>query len=415
METLPELHPAIPQRGVLVVDDSALQRQHAIGLLRDIGVSRIFEAGDGFDALQLLRGLCEPPAIVVLDLEMPGMDGIEMAQHLALEGLCPNVLVVSGADAAILDVVQTMLEALGLPLLGALRKPLGFDAVVSAVGRFREVSPGGAGARREEAAGFSVDALRQAIHGGRILPFYQPKVWLENGQVNSLEALARWREKSGRLIPPAEFIPFAEEHGLIAEITLVMLDAVLRDLTAWNQNGFYPTVAINVAAPSLADRRFANEIIGRAEAARISPSALVLEITESALVGDMAATLGTLGRLRLRGFGLSIDDYGTGFSSMQQLSRLPFTELKADRTFVNHAHTKWQSRTILESAIGMGHRLGLTTVAEGIETQAELDLLRSLGCMYAQGNLITPPMPASALLPWIKREESRLQAMCAEA
>lgn len=408
----PELHPAIRQQGVLVVDDSLVQRQNAVELLRQLGVSKIFEAGNGRDALQLLHSLFQPPAIIVLDLEMPDMDGIETAQQLAMDGLRSSLLVVSSAESAVIDTVRTMIEALGLPLLGALHKPLSCADMTGAVARFADAAPDAGVMRRDEQAGVEVDNLRRAIADGRIVPFYQPKVWMENGRVTGLEALARWREEGGKLIPPAAFIELAEQNGLIREITLVMLDAVLHDLQAWHEAGFYPTVAINVSAPSLSDRQFANEIIGRVDEARISPSALVLEITESALVSDLAGALGTLGRLRLKGYGLSIDDYGTGFSSMQQLSRLPFTELKVDRSFVRHAHEKWQLRTILESAISMGHRLGLTTVAEGIETQEELDLLRSLGCKYAQGYLITPPMPASALLGWIAREEGRLRAIC---
>lgn len=409
----PELHAAIRQQGVLVVDDSAVQRQAVVEALRRLGVSKIFEAADGLAGLQLLRSLFQPPAIIILDLEMPGMDGIEMAQLMAVEGVRASLLVASGAEHAILETVRDMVEELGLPLLGALRKPLSEAVLAGAFARFGDGAPCPPGGGGGLPPGVSVDALRRALAEGRIVPYYQPKVRLDSGQVSGLEALARWREAGGNLIPPAAFIDLAERHGLIGDLTLAMLDAVLCDLAGWHEAGFYPVVAINVSAPSLAERRFANEIIGRVEAARVSPSALVLEITESALVSDLAAALGTLGRLRLKGFGLSIDDYGTGFSSMQQLSRLPFTELKVDRSFVRHAHEKWQLRTILESAISMGHRLGLTTVAEGIETREELDLLRALGCQYAQGYLVTPPMPAAALLPWLRREATRLRTLCA--
>lgn len=409
-----DLHPAIRQQGVLVVDDSAVQRRAAIESLRQLGISKIFEAGDGAEALNLLRSVFQLPAIVLLDLEMPGMDGIEMAQQLAQEGLRPSVLLASSAETAILDVVQNMLEELGLPVLGALQKPLTQEAIAIALAAFRHPERSEEGARRDEAPGIAVEALHQALDAGQIIPYYQPKMWFENGRITGLESLARWRAEDGRLIPPGQFIELAERNGLIERITLVMLDAVLNDLTAWHDAGFYPTVAINVSAGSLSDRGFANEVIRRVDAARISPSALLLEITESALVGDVAAALGTLGRLRLKGFGLSIDDYGTGFSSMQQLSRLPFTELKIDRSFVRHANEKWQLRTILESAIRMAHRLGLTTVAEGVETQEELDLLRALGCKYAQGYLISPPMPAHALLSWVVNEQQRLCSLCAE-
>jgi EAL domain-containing protein (putative c-di-GMP-specific phosphodiesterase class I)/FixJ family two-component response regulator len=415
MATPPELHATIRQQGVLVVDDSTVQRQNIVEQLRRIGVSKIFEAGNGRDALKLLHSLFQPPAIVVLDLEMPDMDGIETAQQLAVDGLRPGLVIASSAELAVIETVGTMIETLGLPLLGALRKPISCADLRAALARFGATASEGGKAPAAASVGVDVETLRQAIAEGRIAPHYQPKILLADGRVAGVEALARWRAASGTLIGPSEFIATAERHGLIGELTLSMLDAVIGDLTGWHEAGFYPMVALNVCAATLSDRSFANEIIGRVESARISPSALILEITESALVSDLAGALATLGRLRLKGYSLSIDDYGTGFSSMQQLSRLPFTELKIDRSFVNHANEKWQLRTILESAIGMGRRLGLSTVAEGVETQQELELLRALGCEYAQGYLIAPPMSAAKLLPWKALEGGRLRALCASA
>ena len=194
---------------------------------------------------------------------------------------------------------------------------------------------------------------------------------------------------------------------MIQRLTMVMLDAILQDMASWKAQGFCPKIALNVSARSLSDASFAGEVLRRAERAGISPECLVLEITESALVSDLATALGTLGRLRLNGVGLSIDDYGTGFSSMQQLLRLPFTEMKIDRTFIRNAHARWKQRAVLESTIEIGHRLGLATVAEGIETPEELELLASLGCQGAQGFLIAPPLPASHVKHWMNKRHAR--------
>jgi EAL domain-containing protein (putative c-di-GMP-specific phosphodiesterase class I) len=190
------------------------------------------------------------------------------------------------------------------------------------------------------------------------------------------------------------------------------MDQLLTDLASWNSRGHYPSVSFNVSARSLTNREFAREILQRVDAANVSHRSLVLEITESAVVSDLASAIGTLGRLRLRGFGLAIDDYGTGFSSMQQLSRLPFTTLKIDRSFVNEAHRKWNLQTMLQSAIEMGHRLGLVTVAEGVETMEEMMLLESLGCQCVQGFLFSAPMPAAAVQGWLRQEKARIRALC---
>lgn len=410
METQIELSALIRQAGVLVVDDSAVQRRSAVELLRGMGVQQLYEAADGHDALKLLRMLQPTPAVILLDLEMPGMDGIETAQQLVREENCPGLLIASSAEPSILNAVAGMAEALGLPLLGTLRKPLTRQSLSLALAHFEGAHV--KGVSNAPPPQVAVPALAEALRLRQIIPYYQPKIRLTDGSVAGLEALARWRMPDGKLVPPVSFIEVAEKNGLIDELTLIILDQVLQDLVRWHALGFNPTVAINVSAPSLSDRGFGNAIIERVAAANIPPPSIVLEITESALVGDLAAALGTLGRLRLKGFGLSIDDYGTGFSSMQQLSRLPFSELKLDGSFVRHSPDKWQLRTILEAALGMGQRLGLATVAEGVETQKELALIYQMGCQYAQGYLIAPPMPGSELLGWATDNSARLQGIC---
>jgi EAL domain-containing protein (putative c-di-GMP-specific phosphodiesterase class I) len=323
-------------------------------------------------------------------------------------------LVVSGADQAIVASVGTMAEALGLPLLGTLSKPMSYIGLSSMIARFRS-GRGNAPGNDPKVPCISVEALSAALDERRIVPHYQPVVSLKTGKVIGFEALARWVTLEGKLIPPGRFIHLAEENGLIDVLTLAIVDQLLSDLGSWHSRGLYPGVSFNVSAHSLSDRNFANEILSRVDAADISPRSLVIEVTESALVSDVASAIGTLGRLRLRGFGLSIDDYGTGFSSMQQLSRLPFTTLKIDRSFVGGANQKWNLQTMLQSAIEMGHRLGLVTVAEGVETMEEMVLLESMGCQCVQGFLFSPAIPAVAVPGWLRQEKARIRALCGAA
>ncbi|MEC5388007.1 EAL domain-containing response regulator [Uliginosibacterium sp. H3] len=417
-------HPSLLEQGVMVVDDSELQRNLLMSILRMLGITHIHEACDGESALALLGQPAVSPAIIVVDLEMPGMDGIELLQLLAERGLRASILVVSGAESAILAAVGTMAEALGLQLLGTLPKPLSYLAVSNMMTRFyaqhrqsRHATPGqrpGASPPPDGAA-VTADSLIAALDDGRVVPYYQPVVSLKTGKVLGFEALARLVTTTGKLILPGNFIELAEQQGLIDRLTLAIVDHVLADLGTWHSRGLYPSVSFNVSARSLSDREFANEILRRVDAADISPRSLVIEVTESAVVSDLASAIGTLGRLRLRGFGLAIDDYGSGFSSMQQLSRLPFTTLKIDRTFVSNAHQKWNLQTMLQSAIEMGHRLGLVTVAEGVETMEEMMLLESLGCQCVQGFLLSPAMAAAAVPVWLRQEKARIRALCGEA
>lgn len=406
-----DLHPAILAQGVLVVDDNSVQRANTRTCLEAFGIRRIHEAADGASALQCFRSLPVRPAVVVLDLELPGLDGIEVLQRLGDDRHRPAIIVASAADEVLISAVATMVEALGVPLLGAFRKPVPTAALRAALAAFGHQN---SSVLHAAAPVTEIDPaeLQQAIRSGQIRPFYQPKISLQQGSLEGLEALARWTDRAGHSIPPSRFIALAEQHGLIGELTLALLGQVLQDMAQWQAQGLQPAVAINLSATSLIDRNLASDILRQVQAAAISPRRVSFEITETALVADLASALATMSRLRLKGFGFSIDDYGTGFSSMQQLSRFPFTELKIDRTFVHGAHQRDQLRTILQSSIDMGRRLGITTVAEGVETEAELHLLKAMGCRQAQGYLIARPMPAAQVSDWIHHRASAVAQLC---
>ncbi|GAB2893897.1 EAL domain-containing protein [Uliginosibacterium flavum] len=408
--SMPSLHPLLQLHGALVVDDSALQRMNAVEVLRQAGIQRIYEAEDGLAGLDAIRNLFPPPALLVVDLEMPRMDGIEMLQALATENYRPPVLIASSTHASLVSSVEAMCHELGLPILGAFEKPFTLEVLQRALLSFDHILDVRQAHRRTETE-IGADEVREALRSSQILPHFQPKICLVTGEVLGLEALARWISPVRGPVSPAAFIPVAEDHGLITELTLNMLDAVLRQMLEWQAQGFMPSVAVNLSALSLTERNFVDEIIKRTREAGIDPAKIVIEITESALISNMGAGLGALGRLRLKGFGLSMDDYGTGFSTTQQLSRLPLTELKIDRSFVSGAPNKTSLRTILASVIHMGGDLGLTTLAEGVETESELRLVQSLGCHQVQGFLLARPMPGDAVWPWLQENAAPIKVM----
>ncbi len=404
------LHDNIQQQGVMVVDDSSMHRYSAHLCLRAFGISQIYEAANGKLAIEQLAQLPQIPAVMLLDLEMPVMDGIEVLQQLAQLPHKPAVVLASSSDEVLISAVATMAEALGVTLLGAFRKP------VSPVDLADALSSYNAGVCRLDQMHIPVETdvgqLKNALDRASIQVHYQPKIDLETMNVAGVEALARWKNQQGDWIPPGVFIPLAEEHGLIGDLTLSILDQVLQDMNDWWEQGNYIPVALNLSAKSLAEFNLANEIIQRVIRQGIPAHFITFEITESALVVDLPSALATISRLRLKGFGISIDDYGTGFSSMQQLSRFPFSELKIDRSFIQGAPTRPYICNILKSAIEMGQRLGITTVAEGVEAEAELHLLKSLGCKQAQGFLLARPMPGRELMGWIEQDRLRKQTIC---
>lgn len=403
------LHSAILHAGVMVVDDSDLQRLVSSELLRSLGLELIYEADSGLAALQQLRSQKVHPAVMLVDLHMPGMDGIELIQEVAKLNPQISIIIVSSADGMLLDTLGSMVRACNMPMLGALPKPLSGQDLLLNLERYqpaRSVTP-----KTQQIRPSALD-IKRALRLNHIKPFYQPKVSLKHAKVVGFEALARWSDPLKGLIPPSDFIEIASDHGLLKDLTLSMLDSVLADMNAWNSLDMFPIISLNIAVNLLEDRLFADDVIRKVKQANIPPTKILLEITESALMKDQAAALGTIGRLRLNGFGFSIDDYGTGFSSMQQLSRIAFSELKLDRSFVCRVNESEHLCNIVQSALDMGRRLGLTTVAEGVETLEELRVLRDMGCDEIQGFLFSAAMPACDVLPWLNDHAMLIKALC---
>ncbi len=409
-----ERNPVIARHGVLVVDDSELQRTSTILALQHADIDLIYQAGDGHEALAVIDNLLVPPAIVVIDLDMPGMDGIELIQRMAQNNYRPGVIIGSGADAILIAAVETILSELNMPLLGSMKKPLSEEFMREALGRF-DASVRHKSEAFPDLSELTPARLRKALANNEIRPHYQPKISLKDSRLAGVEALARWHTDEWGPISPARFIPLAERWGMIDVLTLAILDCVLRDMYEWRRRGIDVSVAINLSGSALSDRNFCGQMFERIGQAETRADAFVFEITESALFSDMATALSAVSRLRLKGFGVSLDDYGTGFSSVQQLSRIPFTELKIDRSFVSGAPRKEHLCAILQSSIEMGKRLGLRTVAEGVETLAELRLMQQFGCDDVQGYLFARPMPSGEIEDWFHFDIANIEKICSLA
>jgi EAL domain-containing protein (putative c-di-GMP-specific phosphodiesterase class I) len=200
---------------------------------------------------------------------------------------------------------------------------------------------------------------------------------------------------------PYAFISLLEDAGQISELTWTMLARSARDCRNWRDAGLDLNVSVNISVKLLADPAIADAITWQVTQQGLEPKHMTLEITESAAMSSIGHVLENLVRLRIKGFGLSIDDYGTGYSSLQQLSRIPFTELKIDQSFVLHAVHEESSRMILESSLEMARKLGITSVAEGAETSQDWNLLRESGCDLVQGFFIAQPMKSADFPEWV--------------
>jgi diguanylate cyclase (GGDEF)-like protein len=249
-----------------------------------------------------------------------------------------------------------------------------------------------------------VAALRAALEAGQLILHYQPKISVGTGEVRGVEALVRWPDPERGLVPPAEFIPIAESTGLIKPLTVFVLRAALTQARLWLDGGLEVPVAVNLAARSLLDAGFPDQVAQLLEEAQVAPELLELEVTETMMLEDPKRSLEVLTRLDAMGIALSIDDFGTGYSSLAQLKRLPVRSLKIDRGFVGSMCSDERDAFIVRSSIQLGHNLGLTVVGEGVEDSSTLVALGLLGCDNAQGYLIKRPCPADELTPWLQSE-----------
>lgn len=385
---------------VMVVEDHGFQRRMALRLLAELEVEHVQEAADGNAALSMLEQLLQPPDVVLVDLDMPGMDGIEFIGHVAQRRLARGVALVSALDPALLNTVQTMARAYGLRVLGSVEKPLTSDKLQAVLLRYEDSLHVDAD---DDEADVSVEDARAALAGGEIVPWFQPQAEFGNGKVVGVEALARWRRADGHIVRPLRFIHVLEREGLAAALTDCMLEQACAWKRRWESDDLRLKLSVNVSPTTLQDPAAADHYQQIVRDHGVDPADVVLEVTESSLMTDPARGLAVLARLRLKGFGLSIDDFGTGYSSLAQLSQVPFTELKIDQGFVSGAPLQPRKRAVIEASLDLARKLQLDTVAEGVETVEEWQMLASLGCTMAQGYLIAQPVPGEELPAMIDR------------
>ena len=244
--------------------------------------------------------------------------------------------------------------------------------------------------------------LRRAISAGELELHYQPKVSLPSGRVVGCEALVRWRHPHKGFIPPGDFIAHAERTGLIRLVTAWVLETALRQQREWQDAGLVLDVAVNVSATDLANEEFADAVIALLARTGADATRVVLEVTESGAMKDLARTVRLMEELRVLGVRFSIDDFGTGYSSLAHLRRLPVDEIKIDRSFVRELETRKTDDVIVRSTISLGHALDLKVVAEGVEVAASWDALERLGCDLVQGYFVAKPMPGADFTAWVK-------------
>jgi EAL domain-containing protein (putative c-di-GMP-specific phosphodiesterase class I)/CheY-like chemotaxis protein len=383
---------------VMIVDGQVVPRRMAAKMIRDCGVADVLEADSGETALAMLAEVAAID-LLVTDIRLDGMDGVTFVRRIAEQNLAAHLLLVSNVDDVLARTVMAMARALNLDAAGHIRKPATPEMLRACVQRLlvrRAASP----ILTARAVHVTAEELRQAIALRQFVPYFQPRVRSADGSLTAVEALIRWQHPQRGLIPPGAFIPLADSAGLIDGITGLVLEMSLAWARRWREAGIAPAVSVNLTETALKNVHLPDELAALADEHGIPPARILLEVTECDAITEAPAALETLARLRLMEFGLSIDDFGTGVATADQLAVMPFTEAKIDQSLVTGVVDQPQYVGVLAQTLRLARELGLRTVAEGVESKADWDLLSELGCDEMQGFHVARPMPGEEIEGW---------------
>jgi EAL domain-containing protein (putative c-di-GMP-specific phosphodiesterase class I)/ActR/RegA family two-component response regulator len=388
----------------LLIEDNDFQRNVARKTLERVGIIQISEASNGADALAQLTASPNAIDIVFLDLHLPGVDGIAFLRQLGEVRKDLAVVIVSGLEPALLTTVDMMAKAHQINLMGIIEKPITTQKLSNILSRPRTAS-----ARDSSAPSrFTAAEVAQAFASGQMTLHFQPIVHVKTQHVAGAEALTRWQHPIHGLIPAAEFMDLIEAAQCGHALGKLAVETGLDFLQSWQKAGLNIKLSINLSLAFLESTDAVSILVDAARARKIGHQHVVIEVTEGIAATDLVPMLENLARLRMLGFALSIDDYGTGYATVQQLARIPFTQLKIDKSFVQAATSRQNMRIILESCVDLARRLELDAVAEGVEREEEWALLRALGCDYAQGYFLARPMSGADLVEWVQGWEGSL-------
>jgi EAL domain-containing protein (putative c-di-GMP-specific phosphodiesterase class I)/ActR/RegA family two-component response regulator len=384
----------------LVAEGDPAQRLSLVDMLGQLGASQITDIPDGHTALRCFQDSFTPTVnVAIIDLALPGMDGLELIRNLATLNCRTRVIVTGAQTSSLLFSVETMALAYGVDLLGTIAKPVSGQKIEALLANYAPPPPP---STRKKVPTFTFSEVGIGMQARQFEPYFQPKIELETGEVKGLETFARWRHPEHGILGPSSFIDALEQNNRIDFLDWSMIERSVERCREFHDKGIPISISINLAPETLAHPAFMQQIAACVGRHRVLPDYVTFEMPESSVLTTDPSFIERLLRLRMMGYGLAIDDYGTGRSNLQLLARIPFSELKIDRSFVDGASKKRALGTVLSSCLGLARSLDRKSVAVGVETRQDWDFLQGLGCTYAQGYHIAKPMAAEDFPGWLE-------------
>jgi EAL domain-containing protein (putative c-di-GMP-specific phosphodiesterase class I)/ActR/RegA family two-component response regulator len=389
-------------RSMLVIDDDPVIGQ----FLSRLGAGLDLRCDVTTTAERFLELLRPETSLIFLDLLVPGIDGIQLLRLLSERRCTTPIIIMSGIDRRVLETAERLAKALDLRVIGRLQKPFRLAQVETILQEFRRNALLTPDSHPAGAAIADCDLVR-AIENDELVVHYQPQVDLCTDEVIGFEALVRWQRTPQTLVFPDAFIPRVEALGLMDRLGWLVHRKGLSELEHFARAGSpLPTLSVNVTTSSLLDLDLPDTLESLAEEHGIDPERVIVEVTEGGLFKDLSKVLDVLARLRMKRFPISIDDFGTGYAMMQHLRYIPATEIKIDQSFVRNMQVCKSDRIVVEKTVEIGHELGMRVVAEGVETEQQLEFLREIGCDIVQGFYFSKPLAPEPLQIWLSNYRS---------
>lgn len=384
MNWSPMNEPSMHRCSILIVEDHPFQHQYLQHLFSELGDFYLESAHDGEEALTCLRR--RNFDLVLTDLLMPGMDGVQFIQGLTTLRAKPALAIMSAASRRMLMSASLVASNLQVNVLGLISKPVNIAALRNLTEQLLDLRQA---VQPKTTPGIEGQALLEALDNGELQAWFQPKKALANARIVAAEALVRWIHPEHGVLLPGAFLPALKACSLEERLLWRVLEQAIAAQARWRVQGYDIPVSINLPTHLLNSYDLADRILAFVLKHQGIPGRICFELMECSVPQDISNFYAGACRLRIKGFGLSQDDFGKGYSSYMSLVSTPFTELKIDRALVQGCNDNEELVQALTSIVGLGRQLGLTVVAEGVETAQELALLRKIDCTQVQGFLIS--------------------------